>query len=231
MVNGSIAELKFENDSWKAWAPVALPPPEPVVQPNPTAPAPSSLPSNSPVNASSGLSAGAKAGIGVGVSLGAIAIMALVALFFLARKRKEDHNLEKVPQQPGQYEDNAGYVEPNTPAPSYGHPESHHQQSYTAAAAQGVMPQHQQQYGQYVWDQKNAVAGGIQGMVVPEYAVHQLDAQTRPTEMYVPQPMYELPPQVYSHELAGEQQRESTSLIGAGAIEQQQQHQQPPQHS
>ena len=240
VVNGSIAELKFENDSWKAWEHVALPPPEPVVQSSPAGPTSSST--GDPSNTSSGLSTGAKAGIGVGVSLGAIALAALGLLLFLARRRKQDHSLDDVPQRPGQYEGSAGYGEPNTPAPSYGPPDSRHHQSYTTAAAQVALSQQQQQqqqqYDQYAWDQKNAVAGGMPAGVVavaPEYAVvHQLDAQTRPTEMYVPQPMYELPNQTYSHELpsqgyshelAGEQQRDSISLMEGGGIDQQQ-HQQ-----
>lgn len=42
-------------------------------------------------NASSSLSTGAKAGIGVGVAVGAILIAALLAYFFVVRRKKNKH--------------------------------------------------------------------------------------------------------------------------------------------
>ncbi|KAK4229548.1 hypothetical protein QBC38DRAFT_359191 [Podospora fimiseda] len=210
MVNGSLAEIKFENDNWKAWAPVATPPPQAVIAPPP----PANSTETKEENTAMGLSAGAKAGIGVGVSLGVIAIGALIALFFLVRRRKDDSNLEQLPQQPGQYEDNSTTIAPDTPASSYGSPDGH-----PKPYAQGMS-----QYDHYAWEQKNAVPGAA-----PQYGVHQLDAQTRPTEMYAPEPMYELPNQGYSHELVADPPRSGTAV--SSELEQpQQQYQQQQQY-
>ncbi|KAK4162004.1 hypothetical protein QBC43DRAFT_242418 [Cladorrhinum sp. PSN259] len=208
MVNGSLAEVKYEDDTWKAWAPVALPPPQPAVV---DTPAPKNSTDPNPENTAEGLSAGAKAGIGVGVSLGVIAIAALIALFFLVRKRKEHSNRE--PQVPGQYTDNSTTIAPDTPAPSYGSPDHHLQQKPYGA-------------DNYAWEQKNMVPGAVPQYAPSDYGVHQLDAQTRPTEMYVPQPMYELPNQVYSHELVADPPRTGTAV---SSEQEQQPHYQPMQ--
>ncbi|GAB1311653.1 Fucose-specific lectin [Madurella fahalii] len=44
----------------------------------------------------------------------------------------------------------------------------------------------------------------------PKYQVHQLDSATRPSELGVPQPVYELPNQMYTHELVAEPPQRAT---------------------
>ncbi|KAJ4298723.1 hypothetical protein N0V88_003755 [Collariella sp. IMI 366227] len=137
-------------------------------------------PTASPESTDSGLSTGAKAGIGVGVSLGAIAVGAIIAVLVLARRKKR-----RGFEQPPFAEEGSTTLGGGTPAPSYG----------TPAPVGATAP--------YGWDQKNNVPKAY-----PEQQqVHQLDSATAPTELYAPQPMYELPSQNYSHELVAEPPR------------------------
>jgi hypothetical protein len=176
MVKGQLSEVKYENGNWMAWSTVAPPPPQPTISSTPSATPDSS--------ADSGLSTGAKAGIGVGVSLGAIAIGAIIAVFVLARRRKQT-GFENPPYP----DEGSTTLGPDTPAPSYGSPAP-----ATESAAK---------YDQYGWEQKNAPADQQFGHPdQQQQQVQQLDSTTR-AELYAA-PLYELPNHNDSHELMAE---------------------------
>lgn len=203
MVNGQLSEIKHEG-TWRAWS--TIPPPEPPV----VAQSPTTTPSSETAQggSESGLSTGAKAGIGVGVSLGAIALGAIIAVIVLMRRRKN----QTFEQQPFVPDEGSTTLSPGTPAPSYGSPAL-----ARASAAQ---------YENLGWDQKEipASAPAVHPVATPgqhQQEVHQLDSISRPTELYAPQPMYELPSQSYSHELVAEPPRTF--------MQQQQEHQIPKQ--
>jgi hypothetical protein len=179
MVKGQLSEIKYDDDSWKAWSTVAAPVPQ-VTQ------SATSTPTNSAEPADTGLSTGAKAGIGVGVSLGAIALGAIIAVIVLMRKKRNS-------SQQSQYtEDASTTLGPFTPAPSYGSP---------AVARVSAA-----QYENLGWEHKEAPPSTTYPSPQPE--VHQLDSIEQPTELYTPRPMYELANQTYSHELVAEPPRE-----------------------
>ncbi len=181
MVNGQLADVTF-NNTWKAWTPVAEAPPVPT-QNNAT----SSTVTDVPSADSGGLSTGAKAGIGVGVSLGAIALSAIIAIVILAKKRKQQGF--EAPPSGSVGEEGSTTLSPDTPAPAYGAP---------AFGPVSAMP--------FEADDHKSAASPAQPYHDEPKPVHQLDSTTR-SEMYVPQPLYELPSQTYSHELVAEPPR------------------------
>lgn len=182
MVKGQLSQISYQNSVWKAWATVAAPPPQAT-----SSSTPSATNSAEADAASSGLSTGAKAGIGVGVSLGAIALGAIIAVVVLARRKKN-----KGFEQPPFADEGSTTLGPGTPATSFGSP--------AAAHAAGVS------YDQYGWEKKGDAAATATTAPHPaQQQVHQLDSATAPTELYAPQPMYELPDQTYSHELVAEE--------------------------
>lgn len=180
MVKGQLSEVKFSDNSWKAWSTVAAPLPQVTQSATPT---PTSSDSAEP--ADTGLSTGAKAGIGVGVSLGAIAICAIIAVIVLMRKKRGTF------QQSEHADDGSTTLGPNTPAPSYGTPAL-----ARASAAQ---------YENLGWEQKVVPASTTYPS--PQQEVHQLHSHSQPRELHVPQPMYELASQTHLHELVAEQPR------------------------
>ncbi|KAK4239174.1 hypothetical protein C8A03DRAFT_14440 [Achaetomium macrosporum] len=175
LVRGQLSEIKFQDRVWKAWATV----------PEPTTPAivsstPSATSSPDASSADGGLAPGAKAGIGVGVSLGAIALGAIIAVIVLARRKKQQ-GFEQSPYP----EEGSTTLGPDTPSQSYGSP------ALALASA-----------GQYEWDDKTPTP--VTAPPNEPQHIHQLDGRNAPTEMYAPEPMYELPIQPYSHELPAE---------------------------
>lgn len=182
VVKGQLSELKYEDKVWKAWSAVAAPPPQPTQSAGP-------FPSNSAAaSADSGLSTGAKAGIGVGVSLGAIAVSAIIAVLVLARRRKKQQGFEAPPSASA--EEGSTTLGPDTPLPSYGSP-----------ALARASPAQQEPYG---WEKTDPVQTYTDH---EPQQVQQLDSNAR-SELFAPQPLYELPTQTYSHELLAEQPRE-----------------------
>ncbi|KAL2130226.1 hypothetical protein VTI74DRAFT_6723 [Chaetomium olivicolor] len=177
MVKGKLSEVKYEKNIWQTWS--TIDPPPAIAAPSSTA---------APEISDNGLSTGAKAGIGVGVSLGAIALGAIIAVIVLARRKKQ-----RGFEQPPYPEEGSTTLGAETPAPSNGSP----------GPAGAVTPA---QYDHYAWEQKNASPqAGTPG--AEHQQIHQLDGTTAPTELYAPQPMYELPSQNYSHELVAEPPR------------------------
>ncbi|KAK4155316.1 hypothetical protein C8A00DRAFT_13620 [Chaetomidium leptoderma] len=174
MVKGQLSEVKYENNIWKAWSTVAASTPSPTQEAAPP-------PTDTDVASDTGLSTGAKAGIGVGVSLGAIALGAIIAVIVLARRKKQQGGLK----QPPFPEEGSTTVGPDTPAPSYGSP----------ALARADAAQHEA----YAWDQKSG-SPHEEHQVQQVQQVQQLDGTTR-SELYAPEPAYELPNQPYTHEL------------------------------
>ncbi len=180
MVNGQLADVTFQNNSWKPWTTVAE---APAVQTQGNAT--SSTVTDVPSADSGGLSTGAKAGIGVGVSLGAIALSAVIAIVILAKKRKQQGF--EAPPSNSVGEEGSTTLSPDTPAPSYGSP---------AFAPVSAIP--------FEADDHKSTASPAHAYYADEpKPVHQLDSTPR-SEMYVPQPLYELPSQTYSHELVAE---------------------------
>ncbi|KAK3363357.1 hypothetical protein B0T25DRAFT_627541 [Lasiosphaeria hispida] len=183
-VKGSLAEIKYENGAWKAWAAVSTPEAavtnEPPSSPIPTSTATSSTSATAAAAAAgtTGLSSGAKAGVGVGVTLGVLALGAIGAAFFVIRRKR--NNMEPA----------AATLDPDTPVPPYGE---------LANPQPGAA-----EYDNYMWDKKDSPPVP---QYAPNYAAHQLDAPVRPMEMEAPRPMYELPGQTYSHELVGDGHR------------------------
>ncbi|KAK0671375.1 hypothetical protein QBC41DRAFT_56141 [Cercophora samala] len=216
MVKGKLVQVKYENESWKAWSNVPEPPAEQVTtSPTPAGPTSTESPvAEEPDVPNEGLTTGAKAGIGVGVSLGVIAVGVLIAVLVLM-KRKKHEGFEHPPQQ---HTDDGSTIAPTTPAPSYGVP---HPQNPSMVHYNNIAPQYHSnqmaQYDGYAWDQKQYApiptnsppASQPYSSPRSTYApvpVHQLDSETRPTELYA-QPLYELPNQTNSHELVAEPQR------------------------
>ncbi|KAL2023562.1 hypothetical protein VTK56DRAFT_2170 [Thermocarpiscus australiensis] len=177
LVKGQLSEIKFENKAWKAWSTVPAPT---QTQTQSSTPIPTS-PQDTTIPANTGLSTGAKAGIGVGVSLGALGLGAIIAVIVLVRRK----NRARRPRPPFPEEDTPSTaLGPGTPAPSY-HPR--------ASAAP---------YDNYTWDQK---ASNYPLMAEQQQVVYQLDGAAKPAELDAPpRPMYELPDQVYSHEVMAE---------------------------
>ena len=182
MVKGQLAEVAFQNNTWQAWSPVAEAPAVPT-QSNATSTTSTDVPSAD----SGGLSTGAKAGIGVGVSLGAIAVSAIIAIVILAKKRKQQGF--EAPPSGSVGEEGSTTLGPDTPAPAYGSP---------TFAPVSALP--------FEADDHKSTASPAQPYADEPKPVHQLDSTTR-SEMYVPQPLYELPTQTYSHELVAEPPR------------------------
>ncbi|KAK4659919.1 R8 protein [Podospora pseudocomata] len=215
MAKGKLVQVKYENESWKAWSNV----PEPPAEQTTTDPTPSGpTTTESPVSEQSdvpneGLSTGAQAGIGVGVSLGVIAVGVLIAVIVLL-KRKKHEGFEHPPQQ---HTDDGSTIAPTTPAPSYGVP---HPQNPSMVHYNNIAPQYHNyqmaQYDGYAWDQKYAPITSNSPPASQPYSspqstyaampIQQLDSETRPTELYA-QPLYELPNQTNSHELVAEPKR------------------------
>lgn len=182
IVKGQLSELKYEDKMWKAWSALAAPPPQATQS---AGPSPSS---SAAASAESGLSTGAKAGIGVGVSLGAIAVSAIIAVLVLARRRKKQQASEAPPSASA--EEGSTTLGPETPLPSYGSP-----------AVARASPGQQEPYG---WEKTDPVQTYTDH---GQQQVQQLDSNAR-SELYAPQPLYELPTQTYSHELLAEHPRE-----------------------
>ncbi|KAK4192477.1 hypothetical protein QBC35DRAFT_224683 [Podospora australis] len=231
MVKEKLTEIAYDGESqaWKKASAVALPAELPNETPTPP-PSNSTETPAAPANPDTGLSTGAKAGIGIGVSLGVIAVGVLIAVLVLMKRKQKQQEFHHPPSQDPS-ENGSVTVAPSTPAMSYGSPAQTHQ---------SIMTQ-QQQYDNYMWDQKNNMISPAT-YVQPGYGLHQLDNNERPTELAVPRPMYELPNEASSHELVADapfrqQQQpayEQTPTLPTQQYQpydphqQQQQYQQPP---
>ncbi|KAK3935680.1 hypothetical protein QBC46DRAFT_45021 [Diplogelasinospora grovesii] len=193
MVKGQIAEVKFENNVWQAWATVPAAnntDTSPIPSSTPDAGGSSSTPSADSSSSNTGLSTGAKAGVGVGVSLGVIALGLLGAGIFLFRRRQHRNGGDEYGTE-GSVTLAGGAPTPSPSVPPYG---------------TSPPPPHPASAGHdnYMWEKGNKGMPPLAAAGPNDGQIHQLDSANNPTELYVPRPVYEMPGQTISHELVGD---------------------------
>ena len=173
-VKGQLTEVKYEDGAWSQWA--ALGPPKAAVSQSPTSPiSPTGTATSTAIPASA--DTGLSPGAKAGVAVGVVlAVIALAALgaAFYLMRRRRG----AIPIEP----ESPGFEKQEEVSP-YGTP--------------GPQPD-SAGYDQYMWE-KN----GMSPQQPPAYPA-QLHADTTPTELAVPRPMYELPEETYRHELVGD---------------------------